>query len=110
MPSRATLARIVVAAFTFGLIAALAKGQSSDGITTVSQLRSVLGNLSTPWLLVPFIAGSQCVRRRPAALVGLVSTLVALTGFYLFTTLVIDLGHHGPLGDLRLELSANRGS
>jgi hypothetical protein len=109
VPSRGTLGRIVAAAFAFGMLAALAKGQSSDGIATMSQLRSVLGNLSTPWLLVPFIAGIRCVRRSPAAIVGLLATLAALAGFYVLTTLVVDLGHHGLLGDLRLELSANRG-
>jgi hypothetical protein len=70
---------------------------------------SVVGNVSTPWLLVPFLAGTRCTRVRAAALVGLVATTVALGGFYLFTTLVVDLGRHGVLGDLRLEFWANRG-
>lgn len=109
MPSRATLARILAAAFAFGLLAAFAKGQNTDGIQTLSQVRSSLGNLSTPWLLVPFIAGTSCYRRLAAALVGLLATVSALAGFYLLTTFVVDLGHHGVLGDLRLELSANRG-
>lgn len=109
MPSRGALGRIVVAAFAFGVLAALAKGQSSDGIATTSQLRSVVGNLSTPWLLVPFIAGTRCSRRWPAVLVGLLATLAALAGFYVLTTLVVDLGRHGLLGDLRLEFAANRG-
>jgi len=109
VPSRGALGRIVVAAFAFGVLAALAKGQSSDGIATTSQLRSVVGNLSTPWLLVPFIAGTRCSRRWPAVLVGLLATLAALAGFYVLTTLVVDLGRHGLLGDLRLEFAANRG-
>jgi len=109
VPSRSTLVKIVGAAFAFGVVAALAKGQNTDGIQTLSRVRSDLGNLSTPWLLLPFIAGTYCVRRRSAALVGLLSTVSALAGFYVLTTFVIDLGHHGPVGDLRLELTANRG-
>src|ERR1041385_3988122 len=109
MPSRATLLKILGAAFAFGVLAALAKGQNTDGIQTMSRVRSDLGNLSTPWLLVPFVAGTQCVRRRPAACVGLLATAAALGGFYLLTTFVIDLGHHGVVGDLRLEFTANRG-
>ena len=107
MPSRAQLLRIAAAAFAFGLLAAWAKGQNSDGIRALSQLRSDLGNISTPWLLVPFIAGTRCVRLRAAALVGLLATTVALVGFYLFTTAVVDLGGHGLVGDLRLEFWGN---
>ena len=109
MPSRANLVKIIGAAFVFGVIAAWAKGQNTDGVQTVSQLRSVVGNISTPWLLVPFIAGAQCLRIRTAAVVGLLATTVALTGFYLLTTFVVDLGHHGLFSDLRLEFGANRG-
>ena len=50
MPSRATLARILAAAFAFGLLAALAKGQNTDGVQTMSQVRGDLGSLSTPRL------------------------------------------------------------
>jgi hypothetical protein len=109
VPTRGTLARIVAAAFVFGVAAALAKGQNTDGIRTLSQVRSDLGNLSTPWLLVPFVAGTRCARRWPAVFVGLLATVTALAGFYLFTTFVVDLGHHGLVGDLRLEFAANRG-
>ena len=73
-----------------------------------SQLRGVLGNLSTPWLLVPFFAGVQCTRLRQGALVGLAATFCALVGFYLLSTLVENLGGHGFSGDLRVELTGNR--
>lgn len=109
MSSRLRVALVFVAAFAFGLFVAWAKGQDTDGITAISQLRGALGNLSTPWLLVGFIAGAQSPRLRPAALLGLLATMVALGGFYLLTTLVVDLGGHGFLDDLRRELSANRG-
>jgi hypothetical protein len=41
-------------------------------------------------------------------MVGLLATLSALVGFYLLSTLVENLGGHGFLSDLRLELSGNR--
>ena len=107
MPSRASLARIVAFAFAFGLVAAWAKGQNTDGIHAFSQFRGDVGNISTPWLLVPFIAGTRCMRIRSAALVGLLATTAALTGFYLLTTAVVDLGDHGVIGDLRLEFWGN---
>jgi len=107
MPSRAQLVRIVAAAFAFGLLAAWAKGQNTDGVRAFSQLRGDVGNVSTPWLLVPFIAGTRCVRIRAAALVGLLATTAALAGFYLLTTAVVDLGGHGVVGDLRLEFWGN---
>jgi hypothetical protein len=109
MPTRRRLVWIVGAAFAFGVLAAVAKGQNTDGVQTMSQVRSVLGNLSTPWLLVPFVAGTCCRRLPTAALVGLLATISALVGFYLLTTFVIDLGGHGVVGDLRLEFAANRG-
>jgi hypothetical protein len=95
-------------AFAFGLVAAWAKGQNTDGMAQVSQVRSALGNLSTPWLLVAFFAGVQCPTPRRGAIVGLAATLFALAGFYLLSTLVENLGGHGFIGDLRLELSGNR--
>jgi hypothetical protein len=102
------LGAVLLAAFAFGLLAAWAKGQNTDGVTQVSVLRSALGNLSTPWLLVAFFAGMQWPRLQDGAVVGLAATLCALAGFYLLSTLVENLGGHGFLGDLRLELSGNR--
>jgi hypothetical protein len=101
---------VLLAFFAFGVLAAWAKGQNTGGVAEVSQARSALGNLSTPWLLVAFFAGMQCPRPGRGALVGLVATLCALAGFYLLSTLVENLGGHGFLGDLRLELSGNSGA
>lgn len=98
---------VLLTAFAFGLLAAWAKGPG--GSDTMSAIRSSLGNLSTPWLLVAFAAGSGFSRLRTGALVGLLATMVALTGFYLVSSLGHDLGGHGVFDDLRLELSANRG-
>lgn len=106
--SAVRVAAVLLAAFAFGLLAAWAKGQNTDGVAQVSQARSALGNLSTPWLLVAFFAGMQSPRIGRGAVVGLAATLVALAGFYLLSTLVENLGGHGFIGDLRLELSGNR--
>jgi hypothetical protein len=102
------IAAVLLGACVFGVLAAWAKGPNSGGVQYVSQLRGVVGNLSTPWLLVPFFAGTQCRRLRRGALLGLAATLCALAGFYLLNTLVENLGGHGFLGDLRLELVGNR--
>ena len=102
------LVAVLLGAFAFGVLAAWAKGQNIGVETYGSQLRGVVGNLSTPWLLVAFFAGMQWTRLRDGAVVGLAATLFALAGFYLLSTLVENLGGHGFLGDLRLELSGNR--
>jgi hypothetical protein len=99
---------VLVGAFAFGLFAAWAKGQNTDALTLLSRLRADLGNLSTPWLLVPFAAGVVVPHRWGSAVAGLAATVAALVGFYLLTTLVIDLGGHGFLADFRKELMANR--
>jgi Family of unknown function (DUF6518) len=98
---------VLVGAFAFGLFAAWAKGQNTDALSLLSQLRSDLGNLSTPWLLLPFAAGVVVPHRWGSAVAGLAATVAALVGFYLLTTLVIDLGGHGFLADFRKELMAN---
>jgi hypothetical protein len=102
------LALVLAGAALFGLAAAWAKDPGSNGIGTLSILRADLGNLSAPWLLVAFVAGSQGRRLRTGALLGVVATLVALAAFYAYTTAVVDLGGHGLLGDVRLELVGNR--
>jgi uncharacterized protein DUF6518 len=107
MSAALRLARVLVVAFAFGLLAAWAKGPG--GVHALAEIRSALGNLSTPWLLVAFAAGAMRSRLGAAALVGLLATTVALTGFYLLGSLVQDLGGHGFAADLRLELAANRG-
>jgi hypothetical protein len=104
----ARVCAVLVVAFAFGVFAAWAKGQNTGGERYVSQLRGALGNLSTPWLLIAFFAGMQSSRPPRGALVGLAATVCALVGFYLLSTLVENLGGHGFVGDLRLELSGNR--
>ena len=108
MSSRVRVLLVLLGAFAFGLFAAWAKGQNTDGLSTISQLRSDLGNLSTPWLMVAFIAGVQSRRPRSGAVLGLLATMSALLGFYLLTSLVVDLGGHGIGDNLWRELGANR--
>jgi hypothetical protein len=66
------IAAVLLAAFAFGLRAAWIKGPGGDD--GVSELRSVLGNVSTPWLLVAFVAGTRVTNLRSGALVGLAAT------------------------------------
>jgi Family of unknown function (DUF6518) len=99
---------LLVLAPALGALMAWATDQGGDSRSTLSQLRNVIGSLSTPWVLIPFVAGTLCARRLTGALLGLATTLTALAGWYLCATLSEDLGGHGFLGDLRLEFSANR--
>jgi hypothetical protein len=99
---------VLLAALAFGLAVAWIKGQDTDGRTGLAPLRGVLGNLSAPWLLLPFWAG---LGRRPwwrAAATGLAATLVALLAFYAFTGLVADLDGRSFPADVPLWVRANR--
>lgn len=107
MSPRRRVLLVLFGALAFGLLAAWAKGQNTDGLRTISAVRSDLGNLSTPWVLVAFIAGIQSKRSRWGALLGFLATMSALVGFYLLTSLVVDLGGHSILDDFGRELRAN---
>jgi hypothetical protein len=98
---------VLAAAFAFGLVAAAAQG--NGGGEGIPELRNTLVHLSTPWLLVAFVAGTRCSTLRSGALLGFGATMAALVGFYLLASVVQDLGGHGFVGDLRLELTANWG-
>ena len=108
MPNRLRVVVILVAAFGFGLLAAWVKGQDGDGRSVVSLLRSDIGNLSAPWLVVAFLAGTCATRSAWGAGLGLVATLSALLGFYVLTSLVVDLGGYGLPETFARELWANR--
>lgn len=103
---RAVVAMLV--AFGLGAVMAWATDQGGASRTLVSQLRNTIGGLSTPWVLIPFVAGALCLRRLSGALMGLAATMFALAGWYLCATLLEDLGGHGFFGDLRLEFGANQ--
>jgi hypothetical protein len=91
---------ILIAAAGFGLVMAIIKGQGADA-------RDALGNISTPWLLLAFVAGASSTRGvRIAALRGLGATFVALAAFYVSESFVLDLGRHSWLTDLGLTMRA----
>jgi hypothetical protein len=90
-------------AAAFGVAAGVFKGNESG-------VRGAIGNLSAPWLLVALLPALRCRTLPRGALMGLVSTLVALVGFYAALTAVLagHLGGHGFLAELRVEAEANR--
>ena len=69
-------------------------------------IRDDIGNLSAPWLLLPFFAGAAVERRDLAAAAGLAATVVALVAFYVANAFVLELGPHSLATDLRLTLGA----
>jgi Family of unknown function (DUF6518) len=99
---------VLVGALAFGLVAAWAKDPGSNGRDDIAQLRSALGNLSVPWVLLAFAAGATARGRLAGAFLGLAATTAALAAFYVFSTLAVDVGGHGLVADLRIELVANR--
>ena len=99
---------VLVAAAVFGVLAAGVKDQAGDGLSTASEVRGVIGNLSAPWLLLGLLAGAVCSSVRRGALVGLAATMTALTAFYALTGAVIDIdGQSFPRSAL-LWASTNR--
>jgi hypothetical protein len=106
LSSRARIGLVVVAGLAFGVVAAVIKG--GGGGEGIPELRSALGNLSAPWLLIGFLAGTAASSLRLGALYGVAATAAALIGFYLVNTLVQDLDQ-SYTRDLRVVLSANRG-
>jgi hypothetical protein len=102
------VAAVLLGAFVFGLAMAWLKGSNGG-------LRDAVGNASAPWLLLPFLAGALLsggpTRGRSllgGACAGLLASLIALAGFYLAESFVLDLGPHPWLTDLSLTLGAAR--
>jgi Family of unknown function (DUF6518) len=94
---------VVVGAVAFGAVVSVVKGNGAG-------LRDAIGNISAPWLILPF-AAALCWRVRSplrGALVGLGASLLALIGFYCANSIVLELGPHGWGDDLRLAVSAGR--
>jgi len=94
-----TLLLIVLAAAAFGAAMSVVKGNDAG-------IRDDIGNLSAPWLLLPFFAGAAVERRDLAAAAGLAATVVALVAFYVANAFVLELGPHSLATDLRLTLGA----
>jgi hypothetical protein len=93
------LGLLLLAAIAFGVLVAVIKGQDTG-------VRNALGNMSAPWMLVPFLGGVLYSRVWHAALVGVVTTLAAFFGFYLAEAAILDLGPHPWYTDLKLTLGS----
>jgi hypothetical protein len=89
------LTLLLLGSVAFGVIMAVIKGQDVG-------IRDALGNLSAPWIVIPFLAGTRCTSVWRAALVGVATTLASLIGFYVAEAAVLDLGPHPWYVDLQL--------
>jgi hypothetical protein len=92
------VALLVMAAAAFGALESIVKGNDAG-------VREGIGNLSAPWVIVPLLAGAVGSRGSTllGALVGLLTSLAALVGFYLANAFVLDLGPHSSLHDIGLN-------
>jgi hypothetical protein len=95
------LVPIILAALLFGVAVAVLKG-------TEANLRNSVGNISAPWLLLPFLAGTTSRGPWRGAAMGAAACLTALLGFYVAEAFVLDLGDHPLMTDLTLALGAGR--
>jgi hypothetical protein len=89
------LTLLLLGSVAFGVIMAVIKGQDVG-------VRDALGNLSAPWIVIPFLAGTRCTTVWRAALVGIATTLASLLGFYVAEAAILDLGAHPWYIDLKL--------
>jgi hypothetical protein len=90
---------LLFGAIAFGVLVAVIKGDDVG-------VRNALGNMSAPWVIVPFLAGTLSSRAWHAALIGLATTLAAFFGFYLAEAAILDLGPHPWYVDLKLTLGS----
>jgi hypothetical protein len=90
---------LLLAACLFGVAVAVLKGGDAG-------LRDSIGNISAPWLLLPYLAGMTGRGWRQGALIGAATCFAALAGFYIAEAFVLDLGDHPVLTDLALTLRA----
>ena len=98
--------RVMVAlclAVAFGVVAGLIKGDNAG-------LRSDIGNLSAPWLLIGLLPAARSRTLGRGAAMGTACSLAALVGFYATLTIVLSghLGGGGYVRELGVELRANR--
>src|SRR4051794_15267461 len=99
---------VVAVAALVGALMSWATAQGRTSVTTASSVRDAIGSLSTPWLVIPFLAGATRPQFRSGVLLGLASTIAALTGWYVYAAATQDLGGASLAIDLRLEFAANR--
>lgn len=93
----------LIIAVLFGVIMQTFKGNTLG-------IRNAIGNLSVPWLLLPYLSGRFVGQRKIllSAGIGLAASMVALVGFYASDPLVWNLGHQGFLANMLLTLEAGR--
>jgi hypothetical protein len=93
----------LLAAVAFGIFVGTFKGNDAG-------MRGAIGNLSAPWLLVAFIPSLRCRALSSGAVVGLLTTGVALAAFYATMTVILagHLGGGGYVRELAVETAANR--
>jgi hypothetical protein len=101
MSPRRLLLLLLLGAIGFGVLVAVIKGQDAG-------VRSAVGNMSAPWIVVPFLAGTLYSRARQAALIGGATTLAAFFGFYTAEAAILDLGEHPWYVDLKLTLGSGQ--
>jgi hypothetical protein len=94
------LSLVLVASVAFGALASVVKG---NGIGP----REALGNMSAPWLALPYVASLAVGSRKVvwAAALGALVSVTALAGFYCADSAVLNLGGHSWLENLRLTLN-----
>jgi len=93
----------LVVAVLFGVIMQIFKGNTIG-------IRNAIGNLSVPWLLLPYLSGKLVGQRKiwVSAGIGLAASMVALFGFYAADPFVWNLTHQGLLANVLLTLDAGR--
>ncbi|WP_328291212.1 hypothetical protein OG218_00325 [Kineococcus sp. NBC_00420] len=82
---------VLAAAVTFGAVLAVCKDPAGTSTGVLHDVRATVGNLSTPWLLLPLLAGSVGRSRTAGALWGLLTTFIGLGAFYVVVGLSIGL-------------------
>ena len=99
MRSLGRILLLMIVAGAFGAFESVFKGNGAG-------VRDGIGNLSAPWVILPLLAGALGSRGSISlgAVVGLLTTLAALVGFYLANAFVLDLGPHSSLHDIGLTL------
>jgi uncharacterized protein DUF6518 len=99
--------RLLAIALLFGVAAGVLKGPSGDGRGALWEVRSALANISTPWVLIAWFAGSRSTRIGSGILLGLAATVVALVGFYVVCG-VVEAMRNDVVSSSMAWMSANR--
>jgi hypothetical protein len=89
MGRKATAVTILIGAAAFGAIDQYLGAQYSPFLIEVS-------GLSAPWLLLPFLAGASQPAARPAALLGLATTWLAVAAYSFMTASPMEGVHLTP--------------